>query len=296
MSSYHIGSLDERALQAMHSQDANADALSPTRAVFLDARHWAKAVLSEVTSVSWDTKVFIFKLDHEDQDVGLPVGQHLMLRVKDPDTDEAILRAYTPVSDNTQKGTLKLLIKLYLATPTVPGGRMSTALNKVPIGTTLEFKGPVGKFEYIGRGKASVSGKERSVSSFVMICGGSGITPIFQVFRAVVLDADDITPCTVLDGNRNEEDILCRQELDDICLAAQRKTSGASCCELIHALSRPPAGWTGLCGRISESLLREKAAPAENRLALVCGPPEMEIFVHNTLSRMGWKESDLVFF
>ncbi|CAK7221622.1 hypothetical protein SEUCBS140593_004628 [Sporothrix eucalyptigena] len=296
MSSYHIGSLDEKGRQVLRSQDANADALSPTRAVFLDARHWAKAVLSEVISVSWDTKVFTFKLDHEGQDVGLPVGQHLMLRVKDPDTDEAILRAYTPVSDNTQKGTLKLLIKLYLATPTVPGGRMTTALDKVPIGTALEFKGPVGKFEYIGRGKASIGGEERSVSSFVMICGGSGITPIFQVFRAVILDADDTTPCTVLNGNRNEEDILCRQELDDLCLAGQRKTSGPSCCEVIHALSRPPSGWTGLSGRISENLLREKAAPIENRLALVCGPPAMEIFVRDSLGRMGWKESDLVFF
>ncbi|KAL1906675.1 hypothetical protein Sste5344_007527 [Sporothrix stenoceras] len=296
MPSYHIGSLDEQGRQALHNQDLNAEALSPTRAVFLDARHWAKAVLSEIISVSWDTKVFVFKLDHEDQEVGLPVGQHLMLRVKDQNTDEAILRAYTPVSDNTHKGTLKLLVKLYLPTPSEPGGRMTTALNKVPIGTALEFKGPVGKFEYIGRGKATIGGTERSVSSFVMICGGSGITPIFQVFRAVVRDADDTTPCTVLDGNRNEEDILCRQELNDLCLAAQRKRPDAGGCEVIHALSKPPTGWTGLCGRISENLLREKAAPAENRLALVCGPPAMEKMVRDTLGQIGWKESDLVFF
>lgn len=296
MRDYHIGSLDDDGRQALRNQDGAQEALSPTRAVFLDSRQWAKAVLSEITPVSWDTKVFVFKLDHEDQEVGLPVGQHLMLRVKDADNEESILRAYTPVSDNTRKGTLELLVKLYLSTPTAPGGRMTTALNKVSIGTALDFKGPVGKFEYTGPGAATIGGEKRLVSSFVMICGGSGITPIFQVFRAVVLDADDTTPCTVLDGNRNEEDILCRQELDGLHLLAQRKTTDAGGCKVIHTLTSPPTGWTGRCGRISEDLLREEAAPAENRLALVCGPPAMEKSVRDILGRMGWKESDLVFF
>ena len=296
MRDYHIGSLDEHGRQALRNQDADEDALSPTRNVFLDPRQWAKAVLSEVNSVSWDTKVFVFKLDHEAQEVGLPVGQHLMLRVKDPDTDELIIRAYTPLSDNTLKGRLKLLVKLYLPTPKVPGGRMTTALDKVAIGSALEFKGPVGKFKYIGQGVASIAGEKRPVSSFVMICGGSGITPIFQVFRAIVLDANDTTPCTVLDGNRNEDDILCRREIDDLYLVAQRKTPEGGGCKVMHTLTNPPLGWTGLCGRISEDLLQQEAAPAENRLALICGPPAMEKSVRDILERMGWKKSDLFFF
>lgn len=298
MRDYHIGTLDDNGRQALRNQEDGAgEALSPARAVFLDPRHWTKAVLSEITTVSWDTKVFIFRLDHEDQEVGLPVGQHLMLRIKDADGgDDSILRAYTPVSDNARKGTLELLVKLYLPTPTIPGGRMTTALDKVPIGTALDFKGPIGKFEYLGRGVASIGGGKRPVSSFVMICGGSGITPIFQVFRAIMLDRDDTTPCTVLDGNRNEEDILCRRELDDLFLLAQRKTTSSKGVKVIHTLTSPPAGWTGLHGRISEDLLREEASPAENRLALVCGPPAMEKTVRDILGRMGWKETDLVFF
>ncbi|KJR81880.1 nitrate reductase (NADPH) [Sporothrix schenckii 1099-18] len=293
---YHIGSLDDRGRQVLRDQGGTEKSLSPTRAIFLDSRHWAKAILSKITPVSSDTKVFTFILDHDNQEVGLPTGQHLMLRYTDTENEETILRAYTPVSENTRKGTLELLVKLYLPTLTSPGGRMTTALNKVPIGTALEFKGPVGKFEYVGRGVASIGGEKRPVSSFVMICGGSGITPILQVLRAVACDADDTIPFTLLDGNRNEQDILCRQELDNLHLLSQRKTTDSGRYKVIHTLTCPPTGWTGLCGRISERLLRKEAVPAENRLALVCGPPAMENFVRDTLGRMDWKESDVVFF
>lgn len=289
MRNYHIGTLDDHGRQALLSPD-NAEALSATRAEFLDSKQWAKAVLSAKKSLSWDTKLFTFKLDHDDQVAGLPVGQHLMLRVKDSGTNENILRAYTPVSENSQKGFLELLVKLYLPTPSTPGGQMSMALDKVPLGAAVDFKGPIGKFEYLGRGEASISGRRRTVSSFTMICGGSGITPIFQVFRAVMQDADDPTFCTVLVGNRLEEDILCRQELDAL---ARRKTDG---CRLIHTLSRPPEDWAGLRGRISETLLREEASPSMGGLALICGPGSMEKSVREILLGLGWKEDDLVFF
>lgn len=289
MQRFHIGRLDNSGQQALLSPD-NSEALSPTRAEFLDPGHWAKATLSAKKTLSWDTKLFTFKLDHDDQVVTLPTGQHVMLRAKDPATNDSIIRAYTPVSSNKQKGLLELLVKLYLPTPSKPGGQMSMALDKVPLGAALEFKGPIGKFEYLDKGKATTSGRQRDVSSFTMICGGSGITPIFQVFRAVMLDADDPTFCTVLVGNRREEDILCRRELD---VLAQRKSGG---CRLIHTLTQPPADWTGLRGRVSEELLREEALPVAGGLALICGPESMEKSVSKILLGLGWKEDDLFFF
>ena len=47
-----------------------------------------------------------------------------------------------------------------------------------------------------------------------MVCAGSGITPIYQVLRAVMEDEVDTTQCIVVNGNRFPEDILCKEDLD----------------------------------------------------------------------------------
>ncbi|KAJ4300472.1 Omega-amidase nit3 [Collariella sp. IMI 366227] len=83
--------------------------------------------------------------------LGLPVGQHLMIRLRDPATREAIIRAYTPLSPGTDMGELRVLIKIYRdsADGTQKGGVMTQALDSLPPGHPVEFKGPVGKFEYL---------------------------------------------------------------------------------------------------------------------------------------------------
>lgn len=189
-----------------------------------------------------------------------------------------------------REGTMELLVKIYFPTSTTQGGKMTTALDKLPLSSVVEFKGPIGQFEYLGRGRAMVSGKERQVRSFRMICGGSGITPIYQVLRAVMQDPQDQTSCVVLDGNKTEEDILLKDDLDSFAAANTNK------CTIVHTLSRASSSWTGRRGRISEELLNEYASPCEGGMVLVCGPETMEKSIRQILLAKGWKESDLVFF
>ena len=185
-----------------------------------------------------------------------------MIRLVDPVTRESIIRPYTPISETSQRGTMDVLIKLYLADSSSAtdneswqGGRMSRAISSIPLGHSVEFKGPVGKFTYLGQGLCAINSDRRRVRKFVMICGGSGITPIFQVFRAVLSDAEDRTVCTVLNGNRLEEDILCREALDALLEGNEHRA------EICHTLSRPPdRGWHGRKGRIDEELIRAKCA------------------------------------
>lgn len=230
MPDYHVGTLDKDALATLSGEVEETD---PSRGVFLDPKAWTKAVLQDKIRVSADSKVFRFKLDHEDQQIGLPVGQHLMMRLRDPATREAIIRAYTPVSEGTDKGILDVLIKVYYDTPERKGGKMTQALDALPVGHFVDFKGPVGKFEYLGNGLCSVGGKQRSVRRFNMVCGGSGVTPIFQVLRALSKDVQDPTECVLLDGNRVEEDILCRVQLDAFLDSAKHR------CRLVHTLTQP---------------------------------------------------------
>ncbi|KAE8339597.1 hypothetical protein BDV24DRAFT_175934 [Aspergillus arachidicola] len=289
MPEYHIGTMDPEGLKAL--KDYASSSTDEIRPVFLQSRSWTKATLKERKDISWDTRIFSFKLEHEDQTLGLPVGQHLMIKVLDTSSNnEAIIRSYTPISETSQKGTVDLLVKVYFATATSAGGKMTMALDRLPLGSVVECKGPTGRFEYLGNGRVLISGKERHVRSFKMICGGTGITPIFQVLRAVVQDHQDPTSCVVLNGNRQEEDILCRAELDGFMASDSRR------CNIIHTLSKAPDSWTGRRGRISEELLKEYAAPEDESMVLICGPPAMEESARRILLAEGWKESDLHFF
>jgi nitrate reductase (NAD(P)H) len=293
MPEYHIGTLDPLSMEILKNRTTSQDdeQISKTGETFLQPRAWKKAQLCSKISVSWDTRLFTFKLDHDNQILGLPTGQHLMLKLKDSSSNESIIRPYTPISETDQKATVDLLVKVYFDTPACKGGKMTMALDKIDIGSTVEFKGPIGKLTYLGKGRVRLNQNEKQVRSFRMICGGSGITPIFQVLRAVMQDPEDRTSCVVLEGNRLEEDILCRAELDAFAAAED-----PSKCTIVHTLTKPSSQWTGRRGRISEELLKEYARPQEGSLALICGPEGMEKSVREILLALGWNESDLVFF
>lgn len=290
MPDYHVGSLDDKAKSVLGEGEVKDPNSSEPRPLFLDPRNWTRAVLHSKHTVSWDTRIFKFKLEHEDQKLGLPTGQHLMIRLRDPATREAIIRPYTPISHEMQSGFLDVLVKVYFDSRERKGGKMSQAMDALPIGHFTDFKGPIGKFQYLGRGRCSINGAERRVKRFVMVCGGSGITPIFQVFRAVMNDKEDKTYCTVINGNRLVEDILCREEL--YRFAVDNKTR----CKLLHTLTQAPESWPGLRGRVAAPLLKKHAPLGPETMALICGPEALEKSVHKALNDHGWSDEDLLFF
>ena len=295
MPQYHIGTLSSSALTTITNPTPDSTATNATsepRPSFLHSRQWSTAPLCSKRTISADTVILTFKLQHATQTLGLPVGQHVMIRLRDPSTSEPIIRSYTPISDISQRGTMDVLIKLYLDTASNPGGKMSKVMNALPLHTPLaEFKGPTGRFEYAGRGLCLISGRPRKVSRFAMICAGSGITPIFQVFRAVMRDPGDQTTCTVLNGNRTEDDILCRTDLD--ALLKDNEHRG----QVVHTLTKPPYRWQGLVGRINAALTKEYLPyQGEGALVLICGPEALQKSVHKVLREQGWADEQILFF
>jgi nitrate reductase (NAD(P)H) len=211
MANYHIGRVKANVLPVPRGV-ATEDPLKP-RATFLSPKAWQRSRIFKKYHVSPDTCVVEFELEHAEQYLGLPIGQHLFLRIKD-ENSQYVVRAYTPISGPSDKGMMRLLVKMYLPSKRYQGGKMTTLLNSIPEGQTVDIKGPLGGFEYLGRGRIRFHGVERKIEQFAMICAGSGITPIYQVLRAVVQDEVDTTTCVVVNGNRQEEDILCREDLD----------------------------------------------------------------------------------
>lgn len=292
MPTYHIGSLDDAAREALAIADADAttdDAAEP-QATFLQPRSWKKAVLHAKRVVSWDSRIFTYRLDHPSQKLGLPVGQHLMVRLKDPVTDERIIRSYTPISEINDQGYMEMLVKVYFDKDGVKGGKMSQAMESLRIGNFIEMKGPIGKFEYLGHGRCTIQGIERTVKSFIMICGGSGITPIYQVFRCLMRNPLDRTTCVVLDGNRQFEDILCKPELDSLAAGNDHR------CKIIYTLTKAAEDWSGVRGRIDAHLVDQHCVRSQDTVVLICGPEPLEKTMHRVFLERGWSEDQLLFF
>lgn len=287
MPAYHLGTLDENsklALKDDQNHEKELDAPSPT---FLATRSWKKAVLHARRSISWDTQIFTFELEHEDQAIGLPVGQHLLLRLHGPSTQETIIRPYTPIPTSAKKGYMDILIKLYLDTKTREGGKMSKALHALSIGDVADFKGPIGKFEYHGRGYCSINKRKKKFNQFGMICAGSGITPIYQVLHSIMNDAADETKCTLLNGNRTADDILCRDNIDALI-------NGSA--EVVYTLTQATEEWDGRKGRIDADLISRYCKRDESTLILVCGPDALEKSVAMALREQGWRDEQILFF
>ena len=290
MPGYHIGTLDNASKLALSEVGVSSEPSTEKRDTFLQSRTWTKAILHAKKIVSWDTRIFTYQLEHDEQTLGLPIGQHLMIRLRDPATREAIIRSYTPISDTKKKGFMDVLVKVYFATNSTKGGKMSMAMDALPVGHDIDFRGPIGKFEYLGKGRCAINQKVQIVKRFVMICGGSGITPIFQVFRAIMQDKDDQTRCIILDGNRLVEDILCKEDLD--LLVKDGEARG----KVIYTLTKAPEGWDGLTGRINGALIEQHAERDDETMVLICGPEALEKSIHGALLEQGWRDEQLIFF
>ena len=292
MPGYHLGTLDDasKRLLAEGALEEGKTTDEP-QAIFLNPRSWLTAPLVSKTSISSDTRIFTFALQSGTQTLGLPVGQHLMIRLRDPQTGEAVIRAYTPISSITKQGFLDVLVKIYAESEGRRGGKMTVALDATEVGaSTVDFKGPVGKFTYLGQGLCALNGAERRVKRFYMICAGSGVTPIFQVFRAVMQDPEDHTRCVVLNGNRMAEDILCKEDLESLMTGNEDKA------KIVYTLTKAPESWTGLRGRIGKEMIHGCFPRSAETMILICGPEALEKSVRLILKDLGWPDDSMVFF
>ena len=58
-----------------------------------------------------------------------------------------------------------------------------------------------------------------------MIAGGTGISPMIQVIRAALKNPSDRTTITLIYANVNQEDILLKDDLEDLNYPAPRTIS-----------------------------------------------------------------------
>ncbi|KAH8899365.1 ferredoxin reductase-like protein [Thozetella sp. PMI_491] len=209
--------------------------------------------LEEVETVNHNTKRFRFKLPEEDQVSGLSVASALLTKFKPADAEKPVLRPYTPISDEDATGYLDLIVKKY------ENGPMSTHMHDMVPGQRLDFKGPLPKYAWS-------TNKHEHIG---LVAGGTGITPMFQLLRAIFNNPNDKTKVTLVFGNVTEEDILLRNEL------AELENTYPQRFRAFYVLDKPPKDWPGTGGFITKELLKTvlPEPKTDNIKVFICGPP-----------------------
>lgn len=200
--------------------------------------------------------------------LGLPIGQHVAIKAEVD--GESVSRSYTPVSNNADRGVLELVVKVY------PDGKLTNGyLAKLESGDEVQFRGPKGAMRYY-------PGLCKQIG---MVAGGTGITPMFQVIRAICEDDRDTTEISLIYANRTEQDILLRDELDNFARRFPKNF------KVYYLLDQPPADWKFGSGYVTQELMTEKLpAPSLETKVLLCGPPGMVNASKKSLINLGYEQ------
>lgn len=241
--------------------------------------------------VSHDTIRLKLALPSTEHRPGIPVGSHVyfVARIE----GQTVVRPYTPVSLDTQKGYMDFVIKVYKANtnPNFPrGGKMSQYLMNIPIDQCVDVRGPSGNLHYKGLGVFAIKPDDGSPmkqykAKFVnMICGGSGITPMFQLLSYVLNDMKDMTRLSLVFANKSEGDILLRDELDSFVSKFPNQL------RVWYVVTEPPENWNYSSGYVTDSILFEHLYPPGNdTLVLLCGPvPMVEFACYPNLAKLNY--------
>ncbi|KAI9716383.1 MAG: NADH-cytochrome b5 reductase [Chrysothrix sp. TS-e1954] len=217
--------------------------------------------LSEKTVLSYNTAIYRFRLPKSSDILGLPIGQHISLAAHIEGQEKEVVRSYTPISSDEDRGYFDLIIKSY------PQGNISKHVGALKIGETMQVRGPKGAMVY----------SPNMVRHIGMIAGGTGITPMLQIVRAIVRGrarngGSDQTRVDLIFANVNHDDILLKDDLDQLA----REDDGF---QVYYVLNNPPAGWTGGTGFVTPDMIKDSQAkfpsPAKDTKVLLCGPPPM---------------------
>ncbi|KAK7432220.1 NADH-cytochrome b5 reductase [Neonectria magnoliae] len=230
--------------------------------------------LQDKTVISHNVARYRFKLPTSNAILGLPIGQHISVGalIEQPDgIAKEIVRAYTPLTGDEERGHVDLLIKSY------PQGNISRHFASLKLGQSIRVRGPKGAFVY----------KPNMVRRFGMIAGGTGITPMIQVIRAIVRGRrnGDRTEVDLIFANITAEDILLKDDLD----ALMKQDDDI---RVHYVLNQAPEGWTGGIGFVTPDMIKMwLPKPASDIKILLCGPPPMVAAMKKAALGLGYEKA-----
>ena len=257
----NMSKVREAAIQAAPAKGITADYAvnNNARALHPD---FQKLVLEKIVDhPGAEAKTFVLKSADGGPLAYFRAGQYLSLKLT---IDGSVLSRPYSIS-SAPKAALEGRYELTVRTN--PGGFAADhLLEKARVGDVFYASAPQGNFYYE---------ELRDSKAVVALAGGSGITPFLSMARAIADGTEDFE-LTILFGSRTEEQILFKEELDE--LAKNGKNT------LIHVLSdEEKEGYEH--GFITAELVK-KYAPAAYSV-FICGPEAMYRFLDGELKDLG---------
>ncbi|SFN67835.1 ring-1,2-phenylacetyl-CoA epoxidase subunit PaaE [Algoriphagus ornithinivorans] len=163
----------------------------------------------------------------------------------------------------------------------VEGGLFSNYLNeKVNPGKTINVLKPLGNF--------TTDFHSKNQRHFIMVAGGSGITPIMGILKSVLVNEPN-SIITLIYCSRSEEQIIFKRQLDLLEKANPDRL------KVIHNLSQPSEDWKGPKGRLNRDSFKEFVSQAEyeqryEEIYFLCGPDGIMDTAENVLEELGIPE------
>src|SRR5262249_22659759 len=143
--------------------------------------------------------VFSFKFDRTSTDnrhLDYTAGQYCIVDLGTKQDPEGPTRSFTMASSPTEKDSI-------LVTTRIRDTLFKKKIESLDIGALVNISAPLGKFVL----------HEDSSKPAVFLSGGIGVTP----FRSMIKSATDLnlpTKITMFDANRNQDNIIFRDEFD----------------------------------------------------------------------------------
>jgi len=232
------------------------------------------ATLLSRSQITHDTVSLIFALPHGNS-LGLKCGQHIVIHVGDAK------RKYTPISD--APGSFELVVKIYKT------GVVSPHIGNLKFGDTMSFSGATGQNHYLGGGRFSTAGREIQSDNLLMICAGSGITPIYAVLCHITKRNEYGIRANLLFANKTSDDIILREEIDQMCFNHANITAQ-------YTLTQKNSSWSGLTGRPTPNMIANVAKQDFTGIVLICGSSDFNSGISQMCCDVGFLKSNIIIF
>src|SRR3972149_11522468 len=150
----------------------------------------------------------------------------------------------------------------------------STALKALKVGDWARIDAPYGKFTFEGE-------HER----IGLLGGGIGITPFMGICKYCT-DMRLNTKITLLYGNRTENDIAFRKELETL----QEQNMNL---KVVFILNEASSGWKGATGLITAEMTKKEIPDYKENVFYTCGPPAMVEIIEKLIEQLGLPKTQL---
>lgn len=150
----------------------------------------------------------------------------------------------------------------------------SSALKGLRKGNWARIDAPYGKFTFEGEHK-----------KIGLLGGGIGITPFISICKYCT-DMHLNTKITLLYGNRTEEDIAFRKELEGM----QRQNENL---KIVFTLNQATSEWKGATGLITAEMIKKEIPDYKETVFYTCGPPAMVEIMGKLVEQMGLPKTRL---